>query len=88
MRRVAFFSALFFASLIAAAQQPPTLLVDIDHRPAMSLNGPWHYIVDPYHGGWGSNTSNSDGPSPRGYARDLHYVPGGPLQEYDLPNPR
>jgi len=84
MRRIAFFSALFFASLIAAAQQPPTLLVDIDHRPAMSLNGPWHYIVDPYHGGWGSNTSNSDVPSPRGYARDLHYVPGGPLQEYDF----
>ncbi len=84
MRRIGFLSALFLSSLLAAAQQPPTLLVDIDHRPATSLNGPWHYIVDPFHGGWGSVTSNSDAPSTRGYARDLHYVPGGPLQEYDF----
>ena len=25
-----------------------TLLVDIDHRPATSLDGEWHTIVDPY----------------------------------------
>src|SRR5271167_1959272 len=84
MRRSLAFLSLFFSVLFASAQQPPTLLVDIDYRPATSLNGPWHYIVDPYHGGWGSNTSNSDVPSPRGYARNLHYVPGGPLQEYDF----
>ena len=89
MRRIALFSALFFSTLLAAAQQPttllpPTLLVDIDHRPALSLDGPWHYVVDPFHGGWGSTTSNSDAPSPKGYARNLHYAPGGPLQEYDF----
>jgi beta-glucuronidase len=83
MRRYAVLSALFLFALFGTAQTP-TLLVDIDHRPATSLNGPWHYIVDPYHGGWGSNTSNSDVPSPRGYARNLHYVPGGPLLEYDF----
>src|SRR5579883_3030841 len=84
MRCIALLSALFLSVLFAAAQQPTTLLVDVDHRPAMSLDGPWHYIVDPFHGGWGSVTSNSDLPGTRGYARDLHYVPGGPLQEYDF----
>ena len=44
------------ASALHAQQQPPTLseptvLVDIDRRPATSLNGDWHYIVDPYFGG-------------------------------------
>jgi beta-glucuronidase len=39
-----------------AQTQPPSLsepavLVDIDHREALSLNGDWHYIVDPYFGG-------------------------------------
>jgi hypothetical protein len=27
---------------------PPTLLVAVDHRPTISLNGDWHTIVDPY----------------------------------------
>ena len=31
--------------------QNTTVLVDVDHRKAMSLNGDWHYIVDPYDGG-------------------------------------
>ena len=83
MRRNAIFIALFCSALFAAAQQP-TLLVDIDHRQAISLDGEWHYIVDPYHGGWGSTTSNSDVPSPRGYARNGHYAAGGPLIEYDF----
>ena len=31
----------------ATAQQPlNTLLVDVDHRPATTLDGPWHYLVD------------------------------------------
>ena len=83
MRRRIILIVLFFCALLVSAQQP-SLLVDIDHRPATSLNGPWHYIVDPYHGGWGSNTSNSDVPSPRGYAKNRHYVAGGPLLEYDF----
>jgi beta-glucuronidase len=89
MRRAAILLALAFSALPAIAQQPtmplpPLLLVDVDHRPSMSLNGDWHYIIDPYHAGWGSSTSNSDVPSPRGYARDLHYTPGGPFAEYDF----
>jgi beta-glucuronidase len=81
MRNAAIFSTLLFASLIALAEPQSTLLVDVDHRPAMSLDGPWHYIVDPYRGGWGSNT---DEPGTRGYAANNHYAPGGPLQEYDF----
>ena len=32
-------------------QPGTTVLVDSDHRTAQSLNGDWHYIVDPYDGG-------------------------------------
>ena len=43
---------LFLATLLLAtpvvAQTNATLLVDIDHRPATSLNGDWHVIVDQY----------------------------------------
>jgi beta-glucuronidase len=36
---------------VGQAQSTTTVLVDIDHRKALSLNGDWHYIVDPYDGG-------------------------------------
>ena len=80
-RRVALclLSALVFA--LAAAAQQTTLLVDVDHRPQTSLDGPWHYIADPYRDGWGSNP---DHPSLHGYAANAHYVPGGPLVQYDF----
>ncbi|MEO8735911.1 MAG: glycoside hydrolase family 2 TIM barrel-domain containing protein [Edaphobacter sp.] len=41
---------LFSAAVIATAQSPTntTVLVDIDHRAATSLDGDWHAIVDPY----------------------------------------
>ncbi len=82
MRFAVAFSVLWFSSLVALAAPQSTLLVDVDHRPALSLDGPWHFIVDPYHGGWGSN--DPDEPGPRGYAANKHYVSGGPLQEYDF----
>lgn len=65
----------------ALAAVEPTLLVDVDHRPATSLDGWWHYIVDPYRSGWGSE---SDTPGTGGYARNAHYSPDGPLVEYDF----
>jgi beta-glucuronidase len=35
------------AATFAVAQEPlRTLLVDVDHRPATSLDGDWHYLVD------------------------------------------
>ncbi|MFT4113732.1 glycoside hydrolase family 2 protein [Silvibacterium sp.] len=59
----------------------PTLLADIDHRPAMSLNGPWHIIVDPYKGGWGAEGKP---PGAHGYGADRQPSPDGPLQEYSF----
>jgi beta-glucuronidase len=47
---------LFSSGRLANAQTndalaQPTLLVDIDHRAAVDLDGDWHYIVDPYQTG-------------------------------------
>ncbi len=61
--------------------QKTTLLVDSDHRAATSLNGDWHYIVDPYRNGWGTNEET---PDLKGYAADRHFKLGGPLVEYDF----
>lgn len=36
---------------IGQAQSATTVLVDVDHRQIQSLDGDWHYIVDPYDGG-------------------------------------
>ena len=36
---------------VGRAQSTTTVLVDVDHRKTQSLNGEWHYIVDPYDGG-------------------------------------
>ena len=35
-----------------AADQKPTLLVDADNRPSISLDGEWHALVDPYDNGY------------------------------------
>ena len=78
-------AALLLASALVAASsfaQSTTLLVDVDHRPQVSLDGPWHYIPDPYREGWGSPLPDQAGP--RGYAANAHYVPGGPLVQYDF----
>ncbi len=32
----------------AFAQQPAPLITNVEHRTTVSLNGPWHAIVDPY----------------------------------------
>jgi beta-glucuronidase len=81
MRRALVLLALSLSTIFVAAQSLTTLLVDVDHRPSISLDGPWHYIVDPYRGGWGSRT---DVPGVHGYAANAHYEPGGPLLEYDF----
>lgn len=81
MRSIFLLVSLLASAIFAAAQQPTTLLVDADHRPAISLDGPWHFIVDPERSGWGSNT---DVPSTNGYAANGHYHPGRQLIEYDF----
>jgi beta-glucuronidase len=69
-------------ALPASAMQPTTVLVDVDHRPQQSLDGAWHYIVDPFRAGWDNWIDIQSAPSARGYIRDSQPVPGGPLQEY------
>jgi beta-glucuronidase len=69
---------LLFASEISRAQQAPTpaaapiVLTGADMRPATSLNGDWHTIVDPYFNGF------------PGYARNQKQEPGGRVIEYDF----
>ena len=43
--------ALVLSASPAVSQLKTMVLVDVDHRKALSLNGDWHYIVDPYDGG-------------------------------------
>jgi beta-glucuronidase len=76
---LAVLAPLVLAPLVLAQQA--TLLVDSDHRTATSLDGDWHYIVDPYRGGWGDN---ADKPNLNGYPADKRFVLGGPLLEYDF----
>lgn len=68
-----------FAVVPAAAQQT-NLLVDIDHRPATSLGGAWHFIADPYRRGWGNDPDKA---SLNGYAKNAHFD-GTHLLEYDF----
>ncbi len=44
-------TAFVLFAIPAAGQAKTTVLVDVDNRRALSLNGDWHYIVDPYDGG-------------------------------------
>ena len=86
MRRAhgfSFVAVVLFANYLAVGTfgQRPTILVDIDHRPAMSLDGDWHYILDPMRNGWKSDT---DRPSPDGFAKNAHPTAGGPLIQYDF----
>jgi beta-glucuronidase len=39
---------LFIGQMFLYAQSESTVLVDVDHRQSVSLNGDWHTIVDPY----------------------------------------
>ena len=42
---------LMAAASLAAAQSAPIALTGADRRPALSLDGEWHSIVDPYFNG-------------------------------------
>ena len=67
--------------VVFAQEVKPLVLVDVDHRAAMSLDGPWHYMADPFRNGWGSNP---DKPNLYLYPRDAHFHLGGPLVQYDF----
>ena len=59
----------------------PTLLVDVDHRNSVSLDGDWQTIVDPY--GTGLYTFHGQLRTD-GFFQNQHYEPNGPLVEYDF----
>jgi len=42
---------LFSSSLLTQAQPAPTVIADLDNRANISLNGDWHFMVDPYASG-------------------------------------
>jgi len=73
-------------SVSVRAQQPfKTLLVDVDHRPATSLDGDWHYLVDPI----GKSLYAADGAvRANGYGLNEHPALVGERkgQEYDFAN--
>ena len=76
----ALLAAIFF--LHSSAQgQSTQLLVDVDHRAAMSLDGAWHTIVDPY----GNGLYNSNGGIlPHGYGENRQPKSKSDLVEYSF----
>ena len=42
------FAFLFICQVFLRAQSASTVLVDVDHRSSVNLNGDWHFIVDQY----------------------------------------
>ena len=83
------FSALLLcvcAPLPAQSLPAPTVLASASQRQAISLDGQWHYIVDPYRNGWGGWPNEPALPSARGYITDKRPDPHGPVQEYDWVN--
>ena len=45
------FAFLFIGQIFLYAQSESTVLIDVDHRQSVSLNGDWHFMVDPYETG-------------------------------------
>jgi beta-glucuronidase len=80
------FAALLFLICLlprfaAAADASPTLLVGTDRRASISLNGDWHYIVDPYNNGYYDFRM---APRPEGYFLNEKPGPSQKLVEYDF----
>ena len=78
-------ASLFPAATLCFAQQPlNTLLVGVDHRSTVSLNGDWHYLVDqpPAKGLYTASATVRD----NGYALNTHpNITSGPHNdEYDF----
>jgi beta-glucuronidase len=65
----------------ASSTDPPTLLVAVDHRRTISLNGEWHTIVDPY--GNGLYTFHGELRT-EGYFKNGQHAPGGEPLGYDF----
>ncbi|HEX3968353.1 MAG TPA: glycoside hydrolase family 2 TIM barrel-domain containing protein [Edaphobacter sp.] len=75
-------AALLFAAPLLA-QTNPALLVDIDHRPATSLDGDWHVIVDQY--ATGLYTFHQE-LRKDGFFMNAPFDPNGHPQDYNFAN--
>src|ERR1700679_904275 len=73
--------ALICASHNLLAQTSTNLLVDIDHRPATSLNGDWHAVVDQYATGLYDFHQNL---RKDGFFLNAPFDPTGHPQDYDF----
>jgi beta-glucuronidase len=71
------------ATLSLQAQTNTTLLVNIDHRPATSLNGDWHVIVDQYATGLYDFHQNL---RKDGFFMNAPFDPNGDPQDYNFAN--
>jgi beta-glucuronidase len=67
--------------LVTAGDAKPTLLVDADHRTSISLDGDWHFIVDPYDNGY---VDFRMVPRADGYFRNEKPDASNKLVEYDF----
>jgi beta-glucuronidase len=76
-------SALLLSSAKLQAQTNPTILVNIDHRPATSLNGDWHVIVDQYATGLYDFHQNL---RKDGFFMNAPFDPNGHPQDYNFAN--
>ncbi|MGB8259541.1 MAG: glycoside hydrolase family 2 TIM barrel-domain containing protein [Terracidiphilus sp.] len=72
----------FFALLPALAASDPIVLTGADRRPALSLDGDWHTIVDPYFNGlWSFHHEEKK----NGFFLNRKALPGDPFPtEYDF----
>src|SRR5882757_462225 len=81
------FTALLISATAAHSQAPvqtnTTLLVNIDHRPASSLNGDWHVIVDQYATGLYDFHQNL---RKDGFFMNAPFDPSGHPQDYNFAN--
>ena len=81
--RVALAAAVALSAAIAGAQSPPAtpLIVNPRGRDVVSLDGPWHTIVDPYETGYYDYRLR---PSANGWFRDQKPKSATDLVEYDF----
>ena len=68
---------------VSVAGDKPTLLTGADRRPAITLDGDWHFIVDPYNNGYVDFRMQ---PRPDGYFLNEKPDASGKLVEYDFAN--
>jgi beta-glucuronidase len=79
------FSGLAVAQAGETKPNPPLLLVDVDHRQTVSLDGNWHTIVDPYASGlydFHGKVRNN------GYFKNQKQQDNGETAEYDFAKSR